>query len=643
MTKVARLIMMGLVALAFPLGCGEGIALEPSSRQTPDKPAGADGGDAAATEADASDAFTDMRRSDGDSGVAEASGGDASDVDGRADRSTGDANADDVSPDAVRDASLDARGDFSDTADDAAVDGTDDRVADVQHEPTDDAIGAIDVRFDTIDAGDASIDTTDAGDASSDAMRDAARDADAADATDGCTVACWPAADYYVDASAPAGGTGSKLQPFKTITEAIAAYALSPGVAKKAYVAPGTYDEALGERFPFVLRGLSLEGAGADRTFVIGVGALDHTGQGGIYPDHYTLTMVVGDRLLPTNVARLSVQSPSPVPANDFLGIFCDQGNATDEVASPGGKTHLDQVTVGPGYIQTVLVTTSTLPSITGCNMLITRSTITGGVEGLEAAGCDGTALDAAVILEMGTDDPESGNTVSWMQSTNGIAPGLWMKDCVMRSSFQYNTFADSSVGFVVNGGLSFPPNVMPHTSIKHNSFERIGWQGLLLSLYNIYVDEVSDNRFIGNTRPLNGAFLEASRALIISQVPEMGPVRRNQFIGNDIGLELTLSADNVVPNFGTVSDPGNNEFRCNSGVFEVGADVVIFSDPAWSGTVRFAGNAWDHAPPTLQVANPAPNGSDIALSPDAPNVSVDRRNATLSTAACPNGRVPGQ
>jgi hypothetical protein len=642
MKKVGRLFFLGLVAHASATGCGQGIALEPSSRQTPDTD-GADGGDAAANAADASDGVTDMRRIDGDSGGADAPSPDAQDAHGQADRGTGAADADDVDAEAVGDASMDARGDFSvDSAGDASLEGGGGMVRDSTGDPSDDSI---DVRFDVIDARGASIDTADAGDASSDAMRDAAQHIDAADANDGCTVACWPAADYYVDASAPAGGNGSKLQPFKTITLAIAAYALSPGVAKKAYVAPGTYDEALGERFPLVLRGLSLEGAGADRTFVIGVGDLDHTGQGGIYSDHYTVTMAVGDRLLPTNITGLSVQSPSPVPAEEFLGILCDQGNATDEVASPNGKTHLDDVTVGPGYLVNMAVTTSTLPSITGCNMLITRSTITGGVAGINAAGCDGTALDAAVILEMGTDDPASGNTVSWMQSTSGIAYGIRLQDCVMRSSFRYNTISDSSVGVVVNGGVSFPADVQPHTSFTHNSFERIGWMGLLLSLDNLFVDEVSDNRFVGNTRPLNGAFLEASRALIIDYMPPgMGPVRRNQFIGNDVGLELSLRQDQPAPDFGTVSDPGNNEFRCNSGVYEVGADVVVLSDLVdWSGTVRFAGNAWDHAPPTVQVGSPAPNGSDIAVPSDTPNLNVDRRNATVSTAACPNGRVPGQ
>jgi hypothetical protein len=265
---------------------------------------------------------------------------------------------------------------------------------------------------------------------------------------------------------------------------------------------------------------------------------------------------------------------------------------------------------------------------------------------GVYAVGCDGTAVDAPVILEMGNDDPASGNTVSWMQSSNGMAVGAWLLDCVIRSSFQYNTFTDSSLGVVVIGeDIFFPPYERPHTSFKHNTFERLGFRGLSISVKRYFVDEISDNRFVDNTRPLNGAFTQSSRALYLDIRAEMGSIRRNQFIGNDVGVEIDLwSPQNGATDFGTSSAPGNNVFRCNSGVTDVGADVLISADTVdWTGTLHFAGNAWDHAPPTLQLANPPPNGTDIALPPDVPNITVDRANATLSTAVCPSGRVPGQ
>src|SRR5690348_14378710 len=123
MTKLGCLLMMGCVALTFAVGCGEGIALDPSPRQTPDTRAGGDGGDAAATDADAIDGFKDVRPDDGETSVADAPARDMDDAGGQRDRGNGDVNADDGDPDAARDATIDARGDFSvDSAGDASLD-----------------------------------------------------------------------------------------------------------------------------------------------------------------------------------------------------------------------------------------------------------------------------------------------------------------------------------------------------------------------------------------------------------------------------------------------------------------------------------------------------------------------------------------
>ena len=136
------------------------------------------------------------------------------------------------------------------------------------------------------------------------------------------------------------------------------------------------------------------------------------------------------------------------MPVDGYYGVFCDRGNATGEVASPLGLTHLDQVTVGPGYAFDVAVVTSTIPTSTGCNMLITRSTITSAWRGVVAKGCGSATYDDPVMLEMGTDDPASGNTVSWMTAGGGaIAAGVTLEDCLIRGSFQYNTFSDSVFG----------------------------------------------------------------------------------------------------------------------------------------------------------------------------------------------------
>src|SRR5262249_21300312 len=119
--------------------------------------------------------------------------------------------------------------------------------------------------------------------------------------------------DYYVDINAAPGGDGSSSKPFRTITAAIDAYASMPGRPRLAHVAGGSYDAGRGERFPLILRGLSLEGAGQDQTIIVG------TGLGG--PDGtYWVTLVVGDGVLPTRIANLSVQPPE----GEDVGILCD-------------------------------------------------------------------------------------------------------------------------------------------------------------------------------------------------------------------------------------------------------------------------------------------------------------------------------
>jgi hypothetical protein len=124
--------------------------------------------------------------------------------------------------------------------------------------------------------------------------------------------------------------------------------------------------------------------------------------------------------------------------------------------------------------------------------------------------------------------------------------------------------------------------------------------------------------------------------------------IRRNEFVGNDTAIEAHFSASAGTPaDFGAVADPGNNVFRCNSAREGNGGDVLIAGDAGdpeltWAGTLSFAGNAWDHLPPTLLTVDPPPNGIDISLR-YAPHIDIDRQNGALSTVGCPSGRVPGQ
>ncbi len=86
---------------------------------------------------------------------------------------------------------------------------------------------------------------------------------------------CAPLADggaeIFVNASAAAGGSGTASCPLRTITAALAVPP-APG-HRTIHVAAGTYDRALGEQFPLIVRGdLLIDGAGQDATFVAGIG-----------------------------------------------------------------------------------------------------------------------------------------------------------------------------------------------------------------------------------------------------------------------------------------------------------------------------------------------------------------------------------
>jgi len=78
------------------------------------------------------------------------------------------------------------------------------------------------------------------------------------------------AADYYVDANkgSNTAGDGTQAKPWKTITYALSQVS-EDGHKHTIYVASATYDTALGESFPIVMKnGVSLVGEGADSTIL---------------------------------------------------------------------------------------------------------------------------------------------------------------------------------------------------------------------------------------------------------------------------------------------------------------------------------------------------------------------------------------
>jgi hypothetical protein len=334
------------------------------------------------------------------------------------------------------------------------------------------------------------------------------------------------------------------------------------------------------------------------------------------------VTIMAGDRTLPTSVSNATVIPPNPVPMRNHIGVFCDRGSATGEVAPPAGQTRLDRLTLGPGYDTVVAASTSTNPSITGCNLSITASTLTGAWKGLRAVGCVWPGDAVPVLVEIGGADPSSGNTFSslrnyYVDNNGDFGYGAQFGGCVVQVSILHNTFTDTDCAVAINTNES--ASSRDHYTIRDNLFQRLPWCGIHAMGYNHFIDELSDNRFVeisGLLAPNSGTVTSAVNVTLLG----LGKVRGNQFVGNDSAV--TLVHDQWQP----------------------GGDVGVWGDGSglgWSGVIHFAGNAWDHAPPTMQSADPYSSGVDIS-SGAISGITFDVAKSVFAATSCPSGREPG-
>jgi hypothetical protein len=119
---------------------------------------------------------------------------------------------------------------------------------------------------------------------------------------------------------------------------------------------------------------------------------------------------------------------------------------------------------------------------------------------------------------------------------------------------------------------------------------------------------------------------------------PQVAFARGNTFIDDDVAIEMRgqFPVTGVV-DFGRADDHGKNAIRCNAtadGSNVAGHDLVLRTSIASSARVTFAGNVWDHAPPSHGAAN----GADL----DAPaNAPIDLSAARGATTSC-SSRIPG-
>ncbi len=468
-----------------------------------------------------------------------------------------------------------------------------------------------------------------------------------------CTALPANSADFYVDATSFAAGTGTGSCPFQTITAALTAANASTAANKTIHVAAGTYDAALGETFPLVLRkGISLAGAGAATTTIKGTGALDHSAAGGtLNGASYNVTILTGDTTGTSTISGLTLTSTLMTPMGGYLGVFCDQGNAANTTSAPPPSplptptTVLSSVTIGPNYDYGIIGGTTTTPALAGCNIKVVGSTITGNNNGMWVVGCGAGTGKISVAAALGDGTATGGN--SFVSNKNGAGGGVGVVgwDCVSPLTFDNNVFDgdDNGINVTNHSGPAGGDATLPQPDVyevRNNSFKNLTGVGLQADR-GVLIDQLLGNTFTNISTGAGGA-TNAVALRFTTTNSQVTKARNNSFIGNDVGVEADVNpfVATTRPNFdwGTAADPGNNVFACNSSAHTGGMGSDFFFAVATGSTVTIPlqGNKWDHVPPMTSAT--AADGLDL-LNLNA--VPVDVGGAVLAGVTCPTGHIP--
>jgi hypothetical protein len=459
------------------------------------------------------------------------------------------------------------------------------------------------------------------------ASKDAPGD-DAGDAGgDGATLEAAPpsdatcpadARDYYVTGDVPCA--------FPTITAALAAARQHPGFPRAIHVPAGTYT-APSETFPFDLRGgVSLVGASAAATRIVGAGPINRAIEGGgIGAAHLRGTLIVGDTAIASEIRNVTVSSNLPdkgAPggvALDAFAILCDRGIAPTGATSTPGLV-VDGVIVGRNYGVGIGVATSSSPK-SGCTARVTSTTFQAGSWlGIQVGGCDGSASPARVALEVGDGTDKGKNAFENLGDYTSQYGGMYVADCVSALTVHGNDFIRGEAGIIFD-----QPADDGTVSVTGNHFFMQSSGGIRVKRGGT-IAELSSNKF--EQCDTAGVFLEDSAAHITR-------ARSNVFVGNKRGIVVfrdTGLAGEL--DFGRPGDPGLNELRCNSDLnggdgFDVGTFAPV--------VMKLYGNYWDHKPPT-QLATEE-NGRDVAVRTDA---TIDVGDPRSATTPCPSTHTAG-
>ncbi len=469
--------------------------------------------------------------------------------------------------------------------------------------------------------------------------------------------------DFWVDGAASVEPTCGQGCPYLTITQALAVAATSSATAPKTiHVAPGTYTNGGNnpETFPLMLRnGTSLVGSGQGATIVSGTGAYDHSAlEGAFNGSAYQVTIVVGDATKSSTISGLSVVAGASHQTNgNYLGILCDEGNASSPYASPPPSPYpsatlvVDQVTVGPGFGDGLVCTnTATAAKINGCNLKMTRSTATGnGIGVWVIGGGQGSKPGGLPVAAQIGDLAGNGNKLTANTLSGGnIGYGLVIWDGSSPVHIYGNTFDGDDYGIAIGQHplLDGTILVVDYLDMQNNILRNLNLGGLNLGAAAV-IDQLIGNTFTNISNPNTGGApayaiqLSGDGGSTPVYRPEIRRARNNVFIANDIAFG-TAGAGAIDGNdhatatdFGTVADPGHNMFVCNavpSPGPSLGGDVYIPTTAINGGALSFVGNSWDHAPPNQSPTQT--NGTDVVVVSGGPTITLT--GATVAASPCP-------
>jgi hypothetical protein len=452
-------------------------------------------------------------------------------------------------------------------------------------------------------------------------------------------------AELFVNAGAPRGGNGTAQCPVRTVSEALETLRTSAAVARTIHVAAGVYDTTAGEKFPLVLSGgTTLIGAGRDKTFIRGVG--DFKPISGTLQRTYQVTIATG---IDNGYARVESVSVEPfagalAPKVDHFGVFCNGGNSplrgVPPPTLPTPNLEIADTRVGPGFNGGVIVTST---EKFGCNAAIVNSELFGNQLGAWSLTCGafggGGYHDSALTIGDGT---QTGRVVFRKNTEAGLM--VWCGTAALRVThalFQENVIGARVLTTYYPTGTAPVPRA--ELDISDSIFEKNSTAGLYMG-GTATLDALERNIFRENTNTAGssrGVFLEANEAR--PRMPTILRARENSFLNNDVGVEIRsknpLSSTYGSSDFGKVGSPGNNVFACNAARPGGGAGGDVIVDLNSEGpTLLFAGNQWDHNPPTQEKALTGTNGVDVLLRA-SPYPALDVSNAKAHGISCPADR----